>query len=37
MSVGDRLKVARRAAGLTQEQLAEQAGVNVDTIWKKAP
>jgi transcriptional regulator with XRE-family HTH domain len=34
MSVGDRLRVARRAAGLTQEQLAEQAGVNVDTIRK---
>jgi len=34
MSAGDRLKVARRAAGLTQEQLAEQSGVNVDTIRK---
>jgi transcriptional regulator with XRE-family HTH domain len=34
MSTGDRLKVARRAAGLTQEQLAEQSGVNVDTIRK---
>jgi transcriptional regulator with XRE-family HTH domain len=34
MSVGDRLKVARRAAGLTQEQLAERAAVNVDTIRK---
>jgi hypothetical protein len=32
MSMGDRLKVARRAAGLTQEQLAERASVNVDTI-----
>jgi len=34
MAVGDRLKVARRAAGLTQEQLAERADVNVDTIRK---
>src|SRR5260370_10711008 len=34
MSAGDRLKVARRAAGLTQEQLAERSGVNVDTIRK---
>jgi len=34
MSAGDRLKVARRAAGLTQEQLAERADVNVDTIRK---
>jgi transcriptional regulator with XRE-family HTH domain len=34
MSVGDRLKVARRASGLTQEQLADQASVNVDTIRK---
>src|SRR6266487_3891940 len=34
MSAGDRLKVARRAAGLTQEQLAERAAVNVDTIRK---
>jgi transcriptional regulator with XRE-family HTH domain len=34
MTMGDRLKVARRAAGLTQEQLAERAGVNVDTIRK---
>jgi transcriptional regulator with XRE-family HTH domain len=34
MSMGDRLKVARRAAGLTQEQLAERASVNVDTIRK---
>ncbi|MCW2948405.1 MAG: transcriptional regulator [Actinoallomurus sp.] len=34
MSVGDRLKVARRRAALTQEQLAEQSGVNVDTIRK---
>jgi transcriptional regulator with XRE-family HTH domain len=34
MSVGDRLKVARRAVGLTQEQLAERAEVNVDTVRK---
>jgi len=34
MSAGDRLKIARRAAGLTQEQLAERAGVNIDTIRK---
>src|SRR5215475_3139509 len=34
MSVGDRLRVARRAAGLTQERLAELADVNVDTIRK---
>jgi transcriptional regulator with XRE-family HTH domain len=34
MSAGDRLKVARRAAGLTQEQLADRAGVNIDTIRK---
>lgn len=34
MSIGDRLAVARRHADLTQEQLAEQSGVNVDTIRK---
>jgi transcriptional regulator with XRE-family HTH domain len=34
MSAGDRLKTARRAASLTQEQLAERSGVNVDTIRK---
>lgn len=34
MSIGERIKVARRFADLTQEQLAERAGVNVDTIRK---
>jgi len=34
MTIGDRLKVARRHAGQTQEQLAEHSGVNVDTIRK---
>lgn len=34
MSIGERIAVARRYAGLTQEALAEQARVNVDTIRK---
>jgi transcriptional regulator with XRE-family HTH domain len=34
MSVGDRLKVARRYAGFSQEQLAERSGVHIDTIRK---
>lgn len=34
MTIGERLKVARRRAGLSQEVLAERAGVNVDTIRK---
>ena len=34
MSIGDRVKVARRYRGLSQEQLAEQAGINVDTVRK---
>ncbi len=34
MTIGERLKVARRFAGLNQEQLAERAGINVDTIRK---
>ncbi|MCO6010091.1 helix-turn-helix domain-containing protein [Actinoallomurus purpureus] len=34
LSIGDRLKVARRHAEQTQEQLAERSGVNVDTIRK---
>ncbi|GGO07792.1 transcriptional regulator [Microbispora rosea subsp. aerata] len=34
LSIGERLKVARNFANLTQEQLAERAGVNVDTIRK---
>lgn len=34
MSIGDRLRVARQHADLTQELLAEQSGVNVDTIRK---
>ena len=32
--LGERIKVARRYAGLTQEELADRAGVNVDTIRK---
>ncbi|MGJ6961158.1 helix-turn-helix domain-containing protein [Streptosporangium sp. G11] len=34
MTIGQRLAVARRYTGLTQEALAERAGVNVDTIRK---
>src|SRR5262245_39266515 len=34
MSIGERLKVARNYAGFTQEDLAERAGVSVDTIRK---
>jgi transcriptional regulator with XRE-family HTH domain len=34
MSIGDRLKVAREYFDITQEQLAERAGVNVDTVRK---
>ena len=34
MSVGDRVRVARRFQNLSQEQLAERAGVHVDTIRK---
>lgn len=34
MTIGERLKVARRFADYTQEQLADLAGVNVDTIRK---
>jgi transcriptional regulator with XRE-family HTH domain len=34
MSIGDRLKVARRYAEQTQEELAAAAGVDVDTVRK---
>jgi transcriptional regulator with XRE-family HTH domain len=34
MSVGDRLKIAREYVDITQEQLAERAGINVDTVRK---
>lgn len=34
MSIGERIAVARRYAGLTQEALADRADVNVDTIRK---
>jgi transcriptional regulator with XRE-family HTH domain len=34
MSIGDRLKVAREYVDISQERLAERAGVHVDTIRK---
>lgn len=32
--LGERLKVARRYAGMTQEELADRAGVSIDTVRK---